>query len=99
VDEEQLKALITALGESLRADLAASIEKLGAKCDALAEEIAAKKKADTFGERSGENEDDLARGDIPNVAARRTAADHRADSVDPAAFASLARTVHDMRQQ
>jgi hypothetical protein len=82
--DEELKALITALGESLRSDMAASLAKLDAKCDALAESIS-KKKADN-------DDDDMAQ----RVAADRQA---RSDSVDPAAFASLASSVAELKQR
>lgn len=85
--EELLKA-ITDVTEALRADMTDQVAKLDAKCNALADTVA-KKKADTAGERSGENEDDMGH------MAERVAA----DSVPRAEFAALASSVADMRRK
>jgi hypothetical protein len=88
MDPEKLLEAINAIVDGLRTDMAKHSETMNAKYDALDDamkKLDAKKKADDV--------DDYGVGH-PN-GAMLTAA----DSVDPAAFASLARTVHDMRQQ
>jgi hypothetical protein len=70
MDPEQLKAL-TDMIEALRADINAAVSKVDAKCDALADSVATMKKtADEAGERSNENEYDLARRAAADSASR-----------------------------
>jgi hypothetical protein len=85
-----LLASITELVTGLRADVEKHTETMSAKyADAM-------KKIDEAGvRRKKSDEDDDEDGRNEKGMAQQTAA----DSVDPAAFASLARTVHDMRQQ
>lgn len=87
---EEVLAAINALADTLRADVAAHIEKLDAKYDELAGSIA-KMKSDA----EDENAKDLDLLDPRRVAAQRVAA----DSVDPAAFAALASSVADLKKR
>jgi hypothetical protein len=48
--DEEMKAFLAALGESLRSDMAASLAKLDTKCDALADAVSKMKKADDNGD-------------------------------------------------
>jgi hypothetical protein len=84
MDEATIQA-IREIAEALRADLSGSIDALSKRCDALAEDIKANKKADEAGDRD--------RG-VDGTMAVRVAA----DAVDPGAFASLARSVAELKK-
>jgi hypothetical protein len=90
---DKLLEMVKAMGESLRADLAAHCSALDEKYSALADSIG-KAKKDAAGERSGESEDDMTRRGM----AERVAAD--ADDLRTAnsALASLARTVDGIKK-
>ena len=102
--EDELVAAVKLIAESLKADLTESIAALDKKCDSLSEKM---KKADEAGTRDrGVDTSMRRRGDEDadpvgeqRNAARRTAADHRSDSIDPAAFSALVSTVADMKKQ
>jgi hypothetical protein len=94
MNPEELLAAITKVAEEMKTSVAAHCSALDAKYAAVMDAVT-KKKADAAGSRSGENEDDLGQGDM----AKRVAADRRADSVDPAAFAALASSVADMKKK
>jgi hypothetical protein len=102
--EDDLVAAVKLIAESLKADLTESIAALDKKCDSLSEKM---KKADEAGTRDrGVDTSMRRRGDEDadpvgeqRNAARRTAADHRSDSIDPAAFSALVSTVADMKKK
>lgn len=80
---EELLEAIAEVGEGLRTDMA----EIGRKCDAISarhDELAGELKQLKKGDDGGD----------PTMAARTAA-----DSVDPAAFASLARSVADLKQR
>ncbi|MET4752560.1 hypothetical protein [Bradyrhizobium sp. RT11b] len=85
MDEATVQA-IREIAEALRAHLSGSIDALRKRCDALAEDVKANKKADEAGERD--------RG-VDGTMAERTAA----DSVDPAAFAALSSSVAELKKR
>ena len=108
MDESKLLQAIDEIVSGLRGD----VEKLNRKCDAVADVVKksdAARKADEAGardrgvdtsmrRRGDEDEDADPVGEQRN-AARRTAADHRSDSIDPAAFSALVSTVADMKKK
>lgn len=103
MDPEQLKAFMDALDE-LRTGVTASVDAISKRCDAIAEDVRANKKAEAAGERDRGIDTSMRRredeDEDPNaLAARRTAADARSDSVPRSEFAALASTVNDMRKK
>lgn len=85
MDEATVQA-IREIAEALRADLSGSIDALSKRCDALAGDVKANKKADEAGEGD--------RG-VDGTMAERVAA----DSVDPAAFAALSSSVAELKKR
>jgi hypothetical protein len=102
--EDELLAAVKAIAEGLRSDLTGSLAKLDEKCNAMADGLA-KMKADAIGATSQGQQNDMRRrdnyiDDPDGTAAQQTAADRaRSDSVDPAAFASLARSVGELTKK
>jgi hypothetical protein len=85
---EELLDAVKQIADALRTDLSGSIDAIGKRCDALAEDVKANKK-DAKKDEAGERD----RG-VDGTMAERVAA----DSVDPAVFASLARSVAELKK-
>jgi hypothetical protein len=94
MDDQDNKIIeaVKSIAEALRADVMESIGKLSERCDAIEKKADALKKKDEADKRSGENEDDLTRGNM----ATRVAAD--SDSVDRGAIAALRAEVTAMKK-
>jgi hypothetical protein len=104
--EEALLAAVREIAEGLKSDLSGSLAQLDEKCSSLADSVA-KLKADAIVSTSQGMENDMRRRGAlksdnftDDNLAEQTAADRaRSDSVDPAAFASLSRSVSELTKK